>query len=75
MEEADLTQEDEKTQMCSWDICNVPTKGFIGVEQKRNTIGHVNATSKHQEAPGSFMLCTIPLVHINTSADNVLSVV
>lgn len=44
-------------------------------EQKRNSMGHVNATSKHQEASGSFILCIILLFPIMANTDNVLSVV
>lgn len=44
-------------------------------EQKRNSMDHVNATSKHQEASGSFILCIIPLFRVITNTDNVLSVV
>lgn len=64
-----------KTQIMFMSICNVPARGFMGVEQKRNSICHVNAISKHQEASGSFMLCIITLFPIITNTENVLSVV
>jgi len=36
---------------------------------------HVNATSNHKEASGSFILCIIPLFPVTTNTDNVLTVV
>lgn len=55
-------------------ICNVPARGFMGVELKRKSSGHVNATSKCQKASGCFMLCIV-LLSITTNTDNVPSVV
>lgn len=42
---------------------------------EKKSIGHVNATPKHQEALGNLMLCLIPPFPIITNTDNVLSVV